>query len=134
MRMLTVVTGVTALAVLAFMVELLRRRQLQEKYAMLWLSVSVLIVPLAFMPFITDKLAGLLGIASGVSLVLFLGIVFLLLVTVHLSWEVSRLEEETRTLAEDLALLRTELGRPRPQDAAAEAGPMPSGELADDQR
>ncbi|MGI5242933.1 DUF2304 domain-containing protein [Dactylosporangium sp. CA-139066] len=132
---LTIVTGLTALAVLAFMVELLRRRQLQEKYAILWLSVSVLIVPLAFMPFITDNLARLLGIASGVSLVLFLGIVFLLLVTVHLSWEVSRLEEETRTLAEDLALLRTELGRPRPQDAtAADAGTMASGDLADDQR
>jgi hypothetical protein len=41
--------------------------------------------------------------------VLFLGFVFLLLVCVHLSWEVSRLEEETRTLAEDIALLRTEV-------------------------
>jgi hypothetical protein len=108
---LTIVTGLTALAVLAFMVELLRRRQLQEKYAILWLLVSIVIVPMAFFPIITDKLAGVLGIASGVSLVLFLGIVFLLLVTVHLSWEVSRLEEETRTLAEDLALLRSELGR-----------------------
>jgi hypothetical protein len=125
---LTIVTGLTALAVLAFMVELLRRRQLQEKYAILWLLVSVVIVPLAFFPVITDNLAKLLGIASGVSLVLFLGIVFLLLVTVHLSWEVSRLEEETRTLAEDLALLRSELGRPRPQD-------MPAQEVApDDQR
>ncbi|WP_426504255.1 DUF2304 domain-containing protein [Dactylosporangium sp. McL0621] len=113
---LTIVTGLTALAVLAFMVELLRRRQLQEKYAILWLVVSIVMLPLAFFPFITDRTAKLLGIASGVSLVLFLGIVFLLLVTVHLSWEVSRLEEETRTLAEDLALLRSELGRPKPQD------------------
>ena len=140
---LTIVTGLTALAVLAFMVELLRRRQLQEKYAILWLSVSVLIVPLAFMPFITDNLARLLGIASGVSLVLFLGIVFLLLVTVHLSWEVSRLEEETRTLAEDLALLRSELGRPRPQDeipheipheSLHESLPDAQGMTTDDQR
>jgi len=30
-------------------------------------------------------------------------------VSIHLSWEVSRLEEETRTLAEDAALLRTEM-------------------------
>jgi hypothetical protein len=131
---LTIVTGLTALAVLAFMVELLRRRQLQEKYAILWLGVSVLIVPLAFMPFITDNLAKLLGIASGVSLVLFLGIVFLLLVTVHLSWEVSRLEEETRTLAEDLALLRTELGGPNPRTADPRDATPDAGELADDQR
>ena len=92
--------------------ELLRRRQLREKYAILWLAVGLVILPLAFFPRLLDDVAGALGVASGVSLVLFLGIVFLLLVCVHLSWEVSRLEEETRTLAEDLALLRTELGGP----------------------
>jgi hypothetical protein len=136
---LTIVTGLTALAVLAFMVELLRRRQLQEKYAILWLLVSVVMLPLAFFPIITNRTAKLLGIASGVSLVLFLGIVFLLLVTVHLSWEVSRLEEETRTLAEDLALLRSELGRPRPQDeipheSLHESLPDAQGMTTDDQR
>ncbi|WP_433076472.1 DUF2304 domain-containing protein [Dactylosporangium sp. CA-052675] len=131
---LTIVTGLTALAVLAFMVELLRRRQLQEKYAILWLVVSVVMLPLAFFPFITDRTAKLLGIASGVSLVLFLGIVFLLLVTVHLSWEVSRLEEETRTLAEDLALLRSELGRPRPQDEIPHEAISAQETAYDDQR
>ena len=128
---LIIVTGLTALAVLAFMVELLRRRQLQEKYAILWLVVSIVILPMAFFPPIINTVAEALGIQSGVSLVLFLGIVFLLMVTVHLSWEVSRLEEETRTLAEDLALLRSELGRPRDTSAV----PAPSvGEVIDDQR
>ncbi|GAA4256957.1 DUF2304 family protein [Dactylosporangium darangshiense] len=53
-------------------------------------------------------MAASIGIASGVSVVLLLGTVFLLLLCVHLSWEVSPLEEETRTLAEDMALIRTE--------------------------
>jgi hypothetical protein len=109
MKLLTIVTGLTSLAVLAFMIELLRRRQLQEKYAILWLAVSIVMVPIAFVPTMVDKVAVTFGFASGVSLVLFLGIVFLLLVCMHLSWEVSRLEEETRTLAEDVALLRTEM-------------------------
>jgi len=109
MKLLTIVTGLTSLAVLAFMIELLRRRQLQEKYAILWLAVSIVMVPVAFVPTMVDKVAVTFGFASGVSLVLFLGIVFLLLVCMHLSWEVSRLEEETRTLAEDVALLRTEM-------------------------
>ena len=108
MTQLTVVTGLTALALLAFMVELLRRRQLQEKYAILWLVVSIAIVPMAFFPSLTNNAAEALGIKSGVSLVLFLGIVFLLLVCIHLSWEVSRVEEETRTLAEEVALMRAE--------------------------
>jgi hypothetical protein len=105
---LAIVTGLTALAVLAFMIELLRRRQLQEKYAILWLGVTIVMVPLAFFPTAVNVIATAVGFASGVSLVLFAAIIFLLLVCMHLSWEVSRLEEETRTLAEDLALLRAE--------------------------
>ncbi|MBX6356495.1 MAG: DUF2304 domain-containing protein [Micromonosporaceae bacterium] len=108
---LTLVTALTGLVVLLVIIELLRRRQLREKYAILWLAVSVLIIPLSLFPRLLDSVAGLLGVASGVSLVLFLGIVFLLLVCVHLSWEVSRLEEETRTIAEELALLRTEMSQ-----------------------
>ncbi|MET7879176.1 DUF2304 domain-containing protein [Micromonospora profundi] len=106
---LTLVTGLTGLILLATIVELLRRRQLREKYGMLWLGVLVIVIPLSLFPRLLDNVAELLGVASGVSLVLFLGIVFLLLVCVHLSWEVSALEEETRTLAEDFALLRAEI-------------------------
>ena len=41
---LTIITALTALAVFAFMIELLRRRQLQEKYAILWLGVSIVML------------------------------------------------------------------------------------------
>jgi hypothetical protein len=109
MKLFAVVTGLTSLTTLAFMIELLRRRQLREKYAMLWLAVCVVVVPVAFVPSAVDKVAVAFGFASGVSLLLLLSVVFLLLICMHLSWEVSRLEEETRTLAEDIALLRTEM-------------------------
>ncbi|MFI7023870.1 DUF2304 domain-containing protein [Micromonospora sp. NPDC049900] len=105
---LTLVTGLTGLVLLATIVELLRRRQLREKYGMLWLGLLFVVIPLSLFPRLLDGVADLLGVASGVSLVLFLGIVFLLLVCIHLSWEVSALEEETRTLAEEVALIRAE--------------------------
>lgn len=128
---LTLVTAVTGLVLLAVIVELLRRRQLREKYALLWLLVGLAVTPLALRPRLLDRVAQTLGVVSGVSLVLFLAVVFLLLVCVHLSWEVSRLEEETRTLAEHIALLgmrsaapvRTEL--PASDDERATAGAAP---------
>lgn len=116
---LTVLTAVTGLVLIGVILELVRRRQLREKYATLWLVVGVLMIPLAFFPRLLDALAQHVGVVSGVSLVLFLGLVFLLLICLHLSWEVNRLEEETRRLAEDLALLRAEVR---------------SGGAADDQR
>ncbi|MCF2526828.1 DUF2304 domain-containing protein [Yinghuangia soli] len=108
---LTVLTAVTGLLVLVFIFELLRRRQLREKYAVLWLSVGIVIVPLGLFPRLLDGIASSVGVAYGISLVLFLGIVFLLLVCIHLSWEASRLEEETRTLAEEVALIKTEMSK-----------------------
>jgi hypothetical protein len=106
---LTILTAIIGFALLVIIFELLRRRQLREKYALLWGTVAVVVVPLAAFPRLLDAVSSVVGVASGVSLVLFLGLVFLLVLSLHLSWEVSALEEETRTLAEEVALLRTEI-------------------------
>ena len=115
----TVVFGVLILGVI---VELLRRRRLREKYAFIWLFTGFFVIVLAVFPGGLDRVAGYLGVASGVSLVLFLAVVFLLVIAIHLSWEVSQLEEETRSISEEIALLRLELERSRP-DASAPREP-----------
>lgn len=106
---LSILTSITGVMVLAYILELLRRQQLREKYAAIWLAIGLLIAPLGFFPTLLDSTARRLGVASGVSLVLFAGFVLVLLVSLHLSWEASRLEAETRTLAEDVALIRAQL-------------------------
>jgi hypothetical protein len=109
MTKLHILTGVVALLLLVLIFELLRRRQLREKYAVLWLAVGLLTLPFGFIPNAFDHVSNSLGVHNGASLVLFLAVVFLLLVCIHLSWEASRLEDETRALAEEVALIRTEL-------------------------
>jgi hypothetical protein len=47
--------------------------------------------------------------------------------TIHFSWELSRLEERTRTLAEEVALLRDDLDRRSAADAARRAGAPANG-------
>jgi len=106
---LTALTAVTAVVLLAVIGELLRRRQLREKYTVLWMGTGLMVLVLGFFPTLLNRLARAVGVASGASLVLFLGVVFLLLVCIHLSWEASRLEERTRTLAEEVALIRAQL-------------------------
>lgn len=124
---LSVITSLTGLALLACILELLRRHQLREKYAALWLAVGSAVVPLGLFPQMLDSLARALGIVSGASLVLFAGIVLLLLVCLHLSWESSRLEEETRTLAEEIALIRTALEEQDRPHAVARRTPGGTG-------
>jgi Uncharacterized conserved protein (DUF2304) len=55
-----------------------------------------------------------LGVHYSATIFVLVAIGFLFLVVVHYSWELSRLENRTRTLAEELALLRTRLDGTRP--------------------
>ncbi len=109
-----IVSLVAGIAILVVMVELLRRRQLKEKYAVLWLAVSVAVAVLAVAPGLLDAVARSLSVADPVNLLLFVGLLVLLSVCVHLSWECSRLEDETRSLAEEVALLRNQVEQREP--------------------
>jgi hypothetical protein len=107
------VSVLVAVLLLAVVLELVRRRQLPGKYAALWLLVGIGGVLLAAVPAALNAVARLLHVYDPVNLLLFAGITFLLLVCMHLSWECGRLEEETRTIAEQLALLSVEVGELR---------------------
>lgn len=124
---LAILTAAVSILLLGLVFELLRRRQLREKYAVLWLGVGLLTLPAGFIglnPQLLNSISRHLGVANGASLVLFLAVVFLLLVCIHLSWEASRLEDETRSLAEEVALIRTEMRGLRAEvDALRSGGP-----------
>lgn len=107
MRRLDLFVVTVALVNVAVMLELVRRRQLREKYALLWLTVGIGGVVLGAGRTYVDRLARAVGVEYGASVAFLGAILFLLLVCMHLSWEVSRLEERTRVLAEELALMRS---------------------------
>jgi hypothetical protein len=114
-----VVAIITAIGVLVLMVELLRRRQLKEKYAALWLAVSVGVAVLGVFPGLLDWVAHRLNVADPPNLLFFAAAVLVLLVEVHLSWELSRSEEKTRVLSEEVAFLTMRLDL---LEAEAESG------------
>jgi hypothetical protein len=98
-----------ALVMVVFVAELLRRGILRERFAALWLVVCSLLVLIALFPQLLRSASDALGFALPSNLLFFASILFLLLVSVQLSFEVSRLEGRTRRLAEDLAILRSEM-------------------------
>jgi len=101
--LIIVATVISAL----FILRLVRARQLRSKYALLWLVIGLMLLPLAAVPGVLNTVSGWLGVFYSPTIFLLLAVGFLFLVVVHYSWELSRLEDRTRTLAEELALLRT---------------------------
>lgn len=125
--------GLAAAGVLlVFVLELLRRGILRERFAALWLAVCAALVLVAVFPGILRSAADALGFELPSNLLFFAAIVFLLLVNVQLSYEVSRLDSRTRRLAEDLALLTATVQdarseRPQPQASDSERTDDESG-------
>jgi hypothetical protein len=91
-------------ASLIFIIRLVRTHRLRAKYSMLWISVGLALTVLAVSPRLLDTVSGWLGVAYGPTTLFMVAITLLLLVAVHFSWELSRLEERTRILAEELAI------------------------------
>ena len=98
-----------AVATIAVIVELSRRRQLREKYALVWMTVGVVMAVFAISPGLFNSLAHSVGVKNPPDLLLVIASLFLLMVCVYLSWEVGRLEDRSRILAEEIAILHNEL-------------------------
>lgn len=108
--MIMVVLGITfAVAVLAAIIWMLLSHRLREKYAVLWLIIGVLMLVLTIFPDLLVSLSSMLGVQVPSNL-LFVGALALLVgVTLHQSWELSTAEDETRRLAEEIAILRADV-------------------------
>lgn len=97
---------VGSVAVLAWTLTLVRRAVLSERFAVVWLTVSLLCLTLALVPNLLYAVTRLLGFSLPVNL-LFVGAAFVqLLVSIQLSIEVGKRQSETRRLAEEVALLQ----------------------------
>ncbi len=113
---------VLAAAVIAFIVVLVRNRRLRAKYSVLWFSIGLGLAVLAIFPGLLSWVSDLFGIGYPPATFMLLALSFLLVLVLHFSWELSRLEDRTRSLAEDYALLRLELDERLPHGPSGESG------------
>jgi len=97
---------VVSLGGAVFLLRLLRRRQMRGKYTLLWMSVGLAVLTIVAFPSILDRTSRFLHIYYSPSTLFLAAIGFLLVVCIYFSYELSRLEERTRILAEELAIVR----------------------------
>ena len=88
-----------------YLVNKIRKRELELKYAITWLLLSVAILIIVIVPGLLDALTVALGIYSAMNMVFFLGFVFCIVVIFSLTVALSRQSERIRELAQRIALL-----------------------------
>lgn len=136
--MIVAVGIIFALVVMALIVSLLLRRQLREKYAVLWLLVGIAILVLSLFPALLVGLSDFLGVEIPSNLIFALAIFLLVGVTLHVSWELSQAEDEVRRVAEEVAILRADVEDLRAAQGSVGAKPSdhsaPDAHDADDEK
>src|SRR5579872_7039279 len=97
-----------ALVVVVF--ELIRRRRLRERYALLWLTTGLVLTALSAWRDGLNTIAGWVGVRTSPPAVLFaVAILFIIAVLLHYSTVISRLTDQNVLLAQRLALLEQQL-------------------------
>jgi hypothetical protein len=121
---LQIVAIVGAVGLLVLVLELVRRRALMERYALLWLGSSLVILVLAVWSDALTLLARQLGILSAPNALFFVALAFVLFLLLHFSAAMSRLTDQSKVLAQRQALLEQRLSEVEQQRALA-AGEEP---------
>ena len=105
----------------AVVFELLRRKRLMERYALLWLFASAVLLALALWKGLLTTVAHAIGIYYPPSALFVLAFGFILVMLLHFSLVISRLADQNKVLAQKLGLLEQRLDERETQEASAAA-------------
>ena len=129
-----IIALIATIAFFLLILELVRRRRLVERYALLWMFAAVVLLVLAIWTDGLDVIADAIGIQEPANAIFILafGMAFLLLL--NLSVATSRLSEETKILAQEAARLEQELRAARGEGAGGNGASAPGVERAEHER
>lgn len=94
------------LGLLVLVFELVRRKRLSERYAILWLLAAITLFVLAVWKGLLTSLAGDVGISYPPSLLFVVAIGLIAMILLNFSLAVSRLSDQNKVLAQRLGLLQ----------------------------
>lgn len=116
-----------SLALLLFVIELVRRRRLKEEYSVLWTLAALTLLVMAAWFDGLQRLTHAIGAITPSSTLFFIALIFVMLMLLHFSMRISQLERTLTALVQELGLmglerdaLRRELERPGDLEHPAE--------------
>lgn len=116
------IVSIAAAGILLLIVlEMVRRRRLLERYALLWLLSAAVLIGLGIWRGLLEKLSHAVGIAYPPNALFFIAVGFILMLLLHFSAAVSRLSDQSKVLAQRLSLLEERLRRAEARAAAVDA-------------
>ncbi len=101
---LQIIIGICLIVGLVAIVNMIRKKKLELKYALSWIIAIVFVLVMDCFPVLLTRLSYFLGIWAPVNMIFFLGFCFSLLIIFVLTVTLSRMSERVRKLAQTVAL------------------------------
>ena len=116
-----IVAMVAAAGLFIIVFELVRRRRLMERYALLWLISTTLLLALAAWKGLLEQVSTAIGIYYAPSALFVVALGFILILLLHFSLVISRLADQNKVLAQKLSLMQQRVERLEAAQLPAEA-------------
>lgn len=104
-----ILVAIIVLLAMAALVNMIRKNKLELKYCLLWFLLGVAILVFDCFPWLTTKLASVIGIGQPINLLFFSGFCFSLLIIFSLTAAVSRFSVKIKKLTQEIALLEKKI-------------------------
>jgi len=118
---ITVLAVLASASLLLYILEMVRRRRLQEEYSILWLAGGVVMLILSVKRDWLEWVSDAVGIYYPPSFLFLISMFFILLILIHFSITISKLYQMNKRMAQELALLKQATG----EEPGNEVDPAP---------
>ena len=113
-----IIAIIGSIGVMLLVFQLIRRRKLREEYALLWFGAGILLIGASLWRNGLEIAARLAGIAYAPSLLYLAAIAVGIVIAIHYSISLSRLADQNKRLAQEVAMLQHRLRRIERRGAA----------------
>jgi len=97
---------VASILIMLVVVELVRRRKLREEYSWLWLLTGGIIILFVVWYDLLLFVTHLIGAIAPTTTLFIFALLFLMLISLHYSIQISKLSHQVKEMAQQLALLK----------------------------
>ena len=93
---------------IVYIINMVRKKALELRYSLTWLGVGICILILTHFPQIMNKISAIMGIASPMNMLFFLGFCFSLTIIFSLTISASKMSIQIKDLTQEIALYKKE--------------------------
>jgi hypothetical protein len=123
---LQIVSIVVSAGLFGLVFELVRRRRLMERYALLWMFATAVLLGLSVWGNLLDEVSRAVGVRYGPSTLFAVALGFIVMLMLHFSLVISRIADQNKILAQRVAILQRRLDRLEQPAVGAAPGEAPA--------